>query len=245
MNICYMFSTKILKLILVCHTDILCNSWPLGEVLPDKEMSFVTRDHTYHHILYKNNCNHKPTYNKLLVQPVITWEYIIYFIFYISKFCNDTCNKQPLGEVLHSVEICFVTSLLKRFFADYFSRDDFNSYGTSNLYTKVMQSLPILIHSDFTKITPKDHLHTSKRVTDPNRSLWYPTLIQLSVGFTIVCHILHPMTQVTFASRKPTSNKISWSTASKACEKSRKIPIAYSPLSIACMTSSIQINNAR
>ena len=28
-------------------------------------------------------------------------------------FCIDICNKQPLGEVLHSVEICFVTSLLK------------------------------------------------------------------------------------------------------------------------------------
>ena len=27
-------------------------------------------------------------------------------------FCTDSCNKQPLGEVLHSVEICFVTSLL-------------------------------------------------------------------------------------------------------------------------------------
>ena len=26
-------------------------------------------------------------------------------------FCTDTCHKQPLGEVLHSVEICFVTSL--------------------------------------------------------------------------------------------------------------------------------------
>ena len=28
-------------------------------------------------------------------------------------FCTDSCHKQPLGEVLHSVEICFVTSLLK------------------------------------------------------------------------------------------------------------------------------------
>ena len=37
---------------------------------------------------------------------------ILYF--YISMFCTDTCNKQPLGEVLHSVEICFVTSLLNR-----------------------------------------------------------------------------------------------------------------------------------
>ena len=27
--------------------------------------------------------------------------------------CTDSCHKQPLGEVLHSVEICFVTSLLK------------------------------------------------------------------------------------------------------------------------------------
>ena len=27
-------------------------------------------------------------------------------------FCTDTYHKQPLGEVLHSVEICFVTSLL-------------------------------------------------------------------------------------------------------------------------------------
>ena len=31
--------------------------------------------------------------------------------FYISMFCIDICNKQPLEEVLHSVEICFVTSL--------------------------------------------------------------------------------------------------------------------------------------
>ena len=29
-------------------------------------------------------------------------------------FCIDICNKQPLGEELHSVEICFVTSLLNR-----------------------------------------------------------------------------------------------------------------------------------
>ena len=36
---------------------------------------------------------------------------ILYF--YISMFCTDTCHKQPLGEVLLSVEICFVTSLLK------------------------------------------------------------------------------------------------------------------------------------
>ena len=36
---------------------------------------------------------------------------ILYF--YISMFCTDTCHKQPLGEVLHSVEICFVPSLLK------------------------------------------------------------------------------------------------------------------------------------
>ena len=36
---------------------------------------------------------------------------ILYF--YISMFCTDTCHKQPLGEVLHSMEICFVTSLLK------------------------------------------------------------------------------------------------------------------------------------
>ena len=28
-------------------------------------------------------------------------------------FCTDSCTKQPLGEVLHSMEICFVTSLLK------------------------------------------------------------------------------------------------------------------------------------
>ena len=28
-------------------------------------------------------------------------------------FCTDPCHKQPLGKVLHSVEICFVTSLLK------------------------------------------------------------------------------------------------------------------------------------
>ena len=35
--------------------------------------------------------------------------------FYISMFCTDTCHKQPLGEVLHSVEICFVMSLLKDF----------------------------------------------------------------------------------------------------------------------------------
>ena len=37
---------------------------------------------------------------------------ILYF--YISVFCTDICHKQPLGEVLHSVEICFVTSLLKQ-----------------------------------------------------------------------------------------------------------------------------------
>ena len=35
---------------------------------------------------------------------------ILYF--YVSMFCTGTCHKQPLGEVLHSVEICFVTSLL-------------------------------------------------------------------------------------------------------------------------------------
>ena len=31
-------------------------------------------------------------------------------------FCIDICNKQPLGEVLHSVEVCFVTSLLKEIY---------------------------------------------------------------------------------------------------------------------------------
>ena len=36
--------------------------------------------------------------------------------FYISMFCTDTCHKQPLGEVLHNVKICFVTSLLKHEF---------------------------------------------------------------------------------------------------------------------------------
>ena len=33
--------------------------------------------------------------------------------FYINMFCIDICKKQPLEEVLLSVEICFVTSLLK------------------------------------------------------------------------------------------------------------------------------------
>ena len=28
-------------------------------------------------------------------------------------FCTDICNKQPLGEVLHSVKNCFVTGLIK------------------------------------------------------------------------------------------------------------------------------------
>ena len=32
--------------------------------------------------------------------------------FYISMFCIDKCYKQSLGELLHSVEICFVTNLL-------------------------------------------------------------------------------------------------------------------------------------
>ena len=31
----------------------------------------------------------------------------------MSMFCTDTCHKQPLGKVLHSVEIRFVTSFLK------------------------------------------------------------------------------------------------------------------------------------
>ena len=110
-NICYMFNTKILQLILVCHADILCNRWPPGEVLIDKELSLVTRYYTYHHILKKTNCNNKPTYDKFTVQPVITWEYSIFY-YYISMFCTDTCNKQPLWEVLHSVEICFITSFL-------------------------------------------------------------------------------------------------------------------------------------
>ena len=77
--ICYMFNTKILQLILFCSTDILCNRWPLGEILPNKEISFVTWNHVYYHIFYKNNCNHKPTYNKSTAQHVITWEYITYF----------------------------------------------------------------------------------------------------------------------------------------------------------------------
>ena len=108
--ICYMFNTKILQLILECPTDILCNRWPLGEVLPDREMSFVTWNHAYHHIFYKNNYNHKPTYNSTACYNMRIYN-ILYF--YISIFCTDTCHKQPLGEVLHSVEICFVTSLLK------------------------------------------------------------------------------------------------------------------------------------
>ena len=77
----YMFNTKILQLRLVCPTDILCNSWPLGEVLPDKEMSFVACNHAYYHMFYKNNCNYKPICNKFTAKYVITWEYITYFTF--------------------------------------------------------------------------------------------------------------------------------------------------------------------
>ena len=96
---------------LICHSHISCNRWPLAEVLPDKEMSFVTRDHTYYHVIYKNDCNHKPTYNKFTVQPVITWEYIIYFIFILvwsvlthiqaatrgsaTQCGNSFCNEPP------------------------------------------------------------------------------------------------------------------------------------------------------
>ena len=49
-NICYMFNTKTSHLILAYHTEILCNGLPPGEVLPGKELSFVTRDHTNCHI---------------------------------------------------------------------------------------------------------------------------------------------------------------------------------------------------
>ena len=33
--------------------------------------------------------------------------------------CTDTCHEQPLGEVLHSMEICFVTSLLNDKWGEY------------------------------------------------------------------------------------------------------------------------------
>ena len=105
------FNTKILQLILVFHTDILCNRWPLGEELPEKEMSFVTWDHTYYHIFYKNNSNHKPAYNKFTARPVITWKYITYFTF--TLVCSVLTHATSSVTVLHSVEICFVTSLLK------------------------------------------------------------------------------------------------------------------------------------
>ena len=50
----------------------------------------------------------------LQIHSTVCYNMRIYNIlyFYISMFCTDTCHKQPLGEVLHSVEICFVTSLL-------------------------------------------------------------------------------------------------------------------------------------
>ena len=63
------------------HPDILCNSWSLGEVLPDKETSFVTWSHVLYHIFYKNNCNHKPTCNKFTAQYVITWGYKTHLTF--------------------------------------------------------------------------------------------------------------------------------------------------------------------
>ena len=74
------------------HTNILCNMWPPGEVLPNKEMSFVTRDHTYYHTFYKNSCKHQPTYNKFTVQPFLTWEYIFYFYTVCSVLAHATSS---------------------------------------------------------------------------------------------------------------------------------------------------------
>ena len=62
-------------------------------------------------------------------------------------FCTDTCHKQPLGEVLHSVEICFVTSLLKSLFHDVLNYShilSLNLQGTNaKLYKVFVICLPL------------------------------------------------------------------------------------------------------
>ena len=55
--------------------------------------------------ILQNNCNHKPTYNKIPSTACYNMRRYNILYFYISMFCTDTCNKQPLGEVPHSVRI--------------------------------------------------------------------------------------------------------------------------------------------
>ena len=66
----------------------------------------------YHEFHIQNNHNHKTTHTKFTVQSIIAWEYMICVSLILVCFI-DKCSKRPLGEVLPSVAICFVTSLFK------------------------------------------------------------------------------------------------------------------------------------
>ena len=54
------------------------------EKIQERALRIIYRDYESYilpYVFYKKYCNHKPTYNKFTVQPVITWEYIICFTF--------------------------------------------------------------------------------------------------------------------------------------------------------------------
>ena len=71
-----------------------------------------TESYILPYIFKKNDCNHKTNIEQIHSTACYNMKIYNILYFYISMFCTDTCHKQPLGEVLHSVEICFVTSLL-------------------------------------------------------------------------------------------------------------------------------------
>ena len=107
------------------------------------------------------------------------------------------------------------------------------------------------IYADSTKVIDVNQ----KKQWAQNWTLLYPTRNHLPLEFTsIICNILCSTTQVTLNQERAQplipwwynlSNRISWSTVSKAFVKSRKTPTAYSPFSIACITLSTNESNAK
>ena len=81
-------------------------------------------------------------------------------------FCTDSCHKQPLGEVLHSVEICFVTSLLNLY-----------EHWIDNIFMMLqkwqMRSFEIVFYFDESNINS----------LSPGETMWWhrygPTLVQV------------------------------------------------------------------
>ena len=100
---------------------------------------------------------------------------ILYF--YISVFYTDTCHKQPLGDVLHSVEICFVTSLFKMMFCE-------RRIYITKLHRSHAQYNNSAINAFMTKSTffagPCLNLSASRRLNQPvdinHDETWWPCI---------------------------------------------------------------------